>query len=75
MKLGSVSGGEVIKKLSRFGFKIVRQKGSHVRLEKQIGEKDTIKITIPLHPSLKKGTLNRIIKDAGLTSEEFEQMR
>ena len=32
----------------------------------------SIKITVPVHAELKKGTLNRIIKDAGLTLEEFE---
>jgi len=34
----------------------------------------TIKITVPLHEEMKKGTLNRIIKDAGLTPEEFQEL-
>jgi len=70
MKLRSVAGLEVIKKLSKAGFISVRQRGSHVRLEKKL-ENKTIKITVPLHKQLKRGTLNRIIKDAGLTVEEF----
>lgn len=74
MKLPIISGLEVIKRLKRAGFIAVRQKGSHVRLEKFNGEK-TIKLTVPLHPEIKKGTLNRIIKDAGLTPEEFERMK
>jgi len=74
MKLPIISGIEVIKRLKRAGFIAIRQKGSHVRLEKFDGEK-TIKITVPLHPEIKKGTLNRIIKDAGLTSEDFERLR
>jgi len=45
-----------------------------VRLEKYNGEK-TIKITVPLHFEMKKGTLNRIIKDAGLTKEEFDKLK
>ncbi|MFH1669789.1 MAG: type II toxin-antitoxin system HicA family toxin [Candidatus Woesearchaeota archaeon] len=73
MKLPQISGIELIKRLKRAGFVATRQKGSHVRLEKS-GETD-IKITIPLHNPLKKGTLSRIIKDAGLTPEDFERLR
>ncbi len=53
MKLPILSGFDVIKCLKRRGFIAVRQKGSHVRLERFDGEK-TIKITIPLHSELKK---------------------
>jgi len=74
MKLPLISGIEVIKRLKRAGFIATRQKGSHVRLEKYVGNK-TIKITVPLHSELKKGTLSRIIKDAGLTLEEFESFK
>lgn len=74
MKLPLISGLEVIKRLKKKGFIAVRQKGSHVRLEKFDGEK-TIKITVPLHPEMKKGTLNRIIKDCNLTLEEFERLK
>ena len=73
MKLPLISGIEVVKRLKRFGFIATRQKGSHVRLEKYTSEK-TIKLTVPLHAELKKGTLNRVIKDAGLTLEEFEKL-
>ncbi|MBI2541800.1 type II toxin-antitoxin system HicA family toxin [Candidatus Woesearchaeota archaeon] len=74
MKIPLISGIEAIKRLKRTGFIATRQKGSHVRLEKYTGEK-TIKITVPVHAELKKGTLNRIIKDAGLTLEEFEGLK
>ena len=70
MRLPQISGKELIKKLMRFGFVATKQKGSHIRLEKNTKEK-TIKITIPNHPLLKKGTLNSIIKDSGLTTEEI----
>jgi len=74
MKLPVISGIEVIKRLKKSGFIATRQKGSHVRLEKYTSDK-TIKLTVPLHAELKKGTLNRIIKDAGLTLEEFERLK
>lgn len=65
-----ISGREAVKALSRAGFRVVRQRGSHVRLEKRTEER-LIKLTVPLHKSLKKGTLRRIIKDSGLTVQEF----
>ena len=70
MKLPIISGLDVIKRLKKAGFIATRQKGSHVRLEKYGGE-GTIKITVPLHSEIKKGTLSRIIKDAGLTPGQF----
>ena len=70
MKLPQMSGKTLIKKLRKMGFVVVRQKGSHIRLEKNTKE-GTIKITVPNHKVLKKGTLHRIIKDAGLKEEDL----
>ena len=63
----------MIKALCRAGFTVVRQRGSHVRLEKRT-EGEVKKLTVPLHISLKKGTLARIIKDAGLTVQELKSL-
>ena len=70
MKFPVVSGEDVIKALHKVGFKNERKKGSHVRLEKRTDE-GVIKVTVPLHRSLKKGTLRIILKQAGLSVEEF----
>ena len=70
MKLPVVSGEKAIKAFLNAGFVKVRQRGSHVRLEK-IEDNDIIKLTVPLHNPMKKGTLSRLIKDAGLTIDEF----
>lgn len=70
MKLPQISGKELVQKLKRLGFVVIRQRGSHIRIEKNIGE-DIIKITIPNHPLIKKGTLNKIIKESRLTKEEI----
>ena len=70
MKLPQISGKEVIKILCKKGFVVVRQKGSHVRLERNT-EKGTIKLTVPLHPHLKRGTLHQIVKDSGLSENDF----
>ena len=59
MKLPVMSGLEAIKKLKRAGFIATRQKGSHhVRLEKSASQ-EILKVTVPLHQELKKGTLAR----------------
>ncbi|MBO8182597.1 MAG: type II toxin-antitoxin system HicA family toxin [Archaeoglobus sp.] len=73
MKLPVVSGEDTVKALSKAGFRVVRQKGSHVRMEKKTESKVT-KVTVPLHRSLKKGTLKIILKQAGLSVEEFAKL-
>ena len=70
MKLPQISGKELIKKLMKFGFVTTRQRGSHVRLEKNTKDK-TIKLTVPNHPLLKKGTLSSIIKASEIKPEEI----
>ena len=71
MKLPQISGLELIKILHKFGFITLRQRGSHVRLEKRVGN-EIIKLTVPLHNKLKKGTLLSIIKYSGIDEEEIE---
>lgn len=71
-RLPVVSGREAVKALGKVGFRPVRQRGSHLFLEKR--DMEIVKITVPLHGTLKKGTLRRIIRDAGLTVEEFNSL-
>jgi predicted RNA binding protein YcfA (HicA-like mRNA interferase family) len=72
-KLPRLSGKEVIKVLSKEGFLVVRQKGSHVILIKksQEGRKHTV---VPLHKEIDKGTLLQIIRQAGLSKDEFVKL-
>jgi len=70
MKQPVVSGKEVIKALTKVGFKAVRHKGSHVRLEKHTEER-VLKVTVPLHKQLKKGTLAMILLHTELSLEDF----
>lgn len=72
-KLPVISGKEAVKALERAGFIIVRQRGSHIRMRKVTSE-TTVKITIPLHKTLDRGTLKSIIRSAGLTVEEFVEL-
>jgi len=69
MKLPIVSGFDAVKALTKAGFEIKRRKGSHVVLQKGI-----IVLSVPLHRTLKKGTLRAIIRQAGLTVEEFLEL-
>ncbi|MEI6092006.1 MAG: type II toxin-antitoxin system HicA family toxin [bacterium] len=69
-KLRTLSGNEVCKILIIFGFKEVRQKGSHIIMQKSI-EDTTITIPVPNHNELKVGTLQSIIRQSGLPKELF----
>jgi len=55
-KLPSVSGERVVRALKRAGFLELRQKGSHVSLEKRTAEL-VFKTVVPMHATLAKGTL------------------
>lgn len=70
-KLPVVSGKEIIKALSKLGFKHKRTRGSHAILNKQDKEKGKITIPIPLHKELAKGTLKNIMKQAKITLQEL----
>jgi len=72
-KVPSVSYKKVIKALQREGFIVVRQKGSHIRLQKRTND-EVIKITIPAHSPIKRSTLSHIIKSAGLTLKDFLEL-
>lgn len=61
-----ISGAEAIKALERLGFSITRQTGSHVRLVR-----GSRRVTVPVHHSLVVGTLHSILRQAGLSVEEF----
>ena len=65
-KLPIVSGAEAIKAFQRLGFTVVRQKGSHVILRQ--GMRGCV---VPNHREIKTGTLAGILKQAGVSVEEF----
>jgi predicted RNA binding protein YcfA (HicA-like mRNA interferase family) len=70
MKLPIISGKDTIKIFEKIGYKVARQKGSHIRLGDNINLNHK-PITIPNHKVLKPGLLRKLIKDANLTVEEF----
>ena len=72
MRRPPISGKKLIAILKKLGFKEVRQRGSHVRMEKITPEMN-YKITIPLHKELKKKTLSKILQAAEISIEEFSE--
>ena len=70
-RLPAVSGRRVMRTLERAGFVLARVKGSHHVMEHRDDPARTT--TVPVHGSktLRKGTLSSILKQAGLTLEEF----
>jgi len=69
-KVPSLNYEKVIKALQRDGWIVVRQKGSHIRLHKYTREKK-LKLIVPAHRPIKRSTLSHILKQAGLSVEEF----
>ncbi|MBL8130251.1 MAG: type II toxin-antitoxin system HicA family toxin [Anaerolineae bacterium] len=67
-KLPRISGKDCLRALSRAGFVVRRQTGSHIILKHPSPARSVI---VPNHDELALGTLRRIIRDAGLTVEEF----
>jgi predicted RNA binding protein YcfA (HicA-like mRNA interferase family) len=65
-KLPILSGKELVRALEKAGFQVVRQKGSHVSLQK-----GTYKTVVPLHDELARGTLLGILKQCGLSRDNL----
>ncbi len=73
-KLPQVSGKETIRALQKIGFKIVHQRGSHVKLLRATDRQKQI-IIVPLQKILKKGTLrNGILKPINLSIIDFVKL-
>jgi predicted RNA binding protein YcfA (HicA-like mRNA interferase family) len=57
--------------LSQHGFQQVRQRGSHVVMQKH-AEGSTVTVPVPLHDEIRVGTLQSIIRQSGLPRAIFE---
>jgi predicted RNA binding protein YcfA (HicA-like mRNA interferase family) len=69
-KVPSLPYERVVRALQRDGWSVVRQRGSHLRLQKRIGD-ELLKITVPAHRPIKRSTLAHILKAARLDPEKF----
>jgi predicted RNA binding protein YcfA (HicA-like mRNA interferase family) len=69
-KVPSLAYDQVIRTLQRDGWVVVRQRGSHIRLQKRLAD-ETLKIVVPAHRPIKRSTLAHILKQARLGVDEF----
>ena len=65
-KLPSASGKKIIKSLNKMGFIVIRQRGSHVFMQREGAN-----VTVPLNNPVKKSTLKSILNQAGISAEEL----
>jgi len=65
------SGKQIVKALRRIGFIVDHQKGSHIFMHNL--EKNS-SVIVPNHKEIRKGTLNNIIKKAGVSIDELKRL-
>lgn len=71
-RIGSIKPKEFIRRLKKTGFKIDHQTGSHITL---LDDKEH-RIVVPYHvKEMKRGLIFGLIKQAGLTVEEFNKLK
>lgn len=70
-RLRILSGKQVCDILARHGFVEVRQRGSHVVMQRHLPE-TTVTVPVPDHPEIRIGTLRSIIRQSGISRSEFE---
>lgn len=72
-KVPSLGYDQVVRALQRNGWIIVRQKGSHIRLQKRTLT-ETLRLTVPANRPVKRSTLAHILKQARLSAEELTEL-
>lgn len=71
--LPAISGPKLVRALQRAGFVQLRQRGSHVSLEKHTSQ-GTWRTVVPLHREIRPGTLSDILKQSGLSKEDLREL-
>jgi predicted RNA binding protein YcfA (HicA-like mRNA interferase family) len=71
-KLPACSGAEAVRAFCRAGYEVDHQTGSHIILRQPTPPNR--RLTVPNHAELKKGTLRSLIRQAGLTVDEFVEL-
>jgi predicted RNA binding protein YcfA (HicA-like mRNA interferase family) len=69
-KVPSENYDRIVAALERLEFTVVRQRGSHIRLERKLPDR-TIRITVPAHKPVKRSTLKHILKQADVSLDDF----
>jgi predicted RNA binding protein YcfA (HicA-like mRNA interferase family) len=71
--LPSVSGRQLLRALQRAGFIVLRQKGSHVSMEKKTAD-GYWRTIVPMHREIRPGTLSDILHQSGLTKDQLREL-
>lgn len=61
---------QIINALQKDGWIVVRQRGSHIRIQKRSEDK-LLKVTIPAHKPVKRSTLSHILKQTRISIDDF----
>lgn len=72
MKLPAVSGSDTVRAFRQTGYEFDHQHGSHIILRHT--DPPYRRLTVPNHKELAKGTLRALIREAGLTVDEFAEL-
>lgn len=70
--LPRISGREVVTALAKIGYQLDRQRGSHMILRR--AQPPHRRVVVPNHPEVAKGTLRAIIREVGLSVDEFTNL-
>jgi len=70
-KLPVVSGQDCVKALEKIGFYFKRQEGSHIVLRR---DDPFSQVIVPNHRELDRGTLRAIIRQTGMSLDEFSKL-
>jgi predicted RNA binding protein YcfA (HicA-like mRNA interferase family) len=71
--LPAISGSKLVRVLVRAGFVVLRQRGSHVSLEKNTPDGNW-RTVVPLHREIRPGTLSDILKQSGLSKDDLREL-
>jgi len=71
-RLPVVSGKDAAKAFSKIGYELDHQTGSHMILRQKA--LPFRRLTVPNHKEIAKGTLRSLIRDAGLTVDQFSEL-
>ena len=66
-RLSSISGKKLVGILAKLGYKVVRQKGSHMRLSAP----DRRSVTVPDYKTIDKSLIRKILRDAEIDLDDF----
>lgn len=72
-KVPSVAYDRLVAALKRDGWVVVRQRGSHIRLQKHT-RTEVLKLTVPAHRPIKRTTLSHILKQARMSAEQLNEL-